>query len=144
MEFKKQNTMKTLIYITLNLLLVLNLNAQEKSNLTITFEGISEIKGELFIGIYQKDNFLRQPTHGKTVAVKGETVDVTFENLAHGEYAVSVFHDLNGNQQFDMDEYGAPAEPWVMSGSVNPNAMPVFEDAKIHLKEETQSLTLSF
>ncbi len=136
--------MKTLFYMTLNLFLFLNLNAQEQTTQTISFEGISEQQGELFIGIYQKDNFLRQPTTGKTIAVEGETVDVTFEDLAYGEYAVSVFHDLNGNQQFDMDEYGAPAEPWVMSGNVNPNAMPVFEDAKIHLKEETQSLTLSF
>ncbi len=136
--------MKTLIYITFNLCLVFHLNAQENTDLTITFEGISEQKGELFIGIYEKDNFLRQPTHGKTIEVTGENVEVTFEDLTHGEYAVSVFHDLNSNQQFDMDDYGAPAEPWVMSGNVNPNAMPLFEDAKIHLKDESQSLTLTF
>jgi uncharacterized protein (DUF2141 family) len=136
--------MKTLIYITFSLFLTLNLNAQEKSNLSITFEGISEKKGELFIGIYEKDNFLRQPTLGKTIAVSESENKVTFEDLSYGEYAISVFQDLNGNKQFDMDEYGAPAEPWVMSGSVNPNAMPLFEDAKIRFDASTTEITLSF
>lgn len=136
--------MKTLIYITFSLFLTLNLSAQEKANLTITFKGISEKKGELFIGIYEKDNFLRQPTHGKTVAVNADKNVVTFEGLPHGEYAVSVFHDLNGNKQFDMDEYGAPAEPWVMSGNVKPNAMPIFEDAKIVFDDSKNEIELEF
>jgi len=136
--------MKTLIYTLFNLFLMLNLAAQETGDLTISLEGIYETKGELFIGIYQKDNFLRQPTVGKTVAVNADENVVTFKNLPHGEYAVSVYQDLNGNEQFDMDEYGAPAEPWVMSGNVSPNAMPLFEDAKISVNESSQEITLTF
>lgn len=136
--------MKTVTIFLINFLLTTVLFAQEKGNLTVTFENISEPKGELFIGIYEKDNFLTKPTTGKTVAVKTTDNQVTFENLTHGEYAVSVFQDLNGNKQFDMNEYGRPAESWVMSGNVNPNQMPIFEDAKININKNSNEITLTF
>jgi uncharacterized protein (DUF2141 family) len=134
--------MKTLLFITINVLFSIGLFAQEKGNLTISFDNINEPKGELYIGIYESDNFLRQPTTGKVLPVKAEGNQVTFEGLAHGEYAISVYQDLNGNQQFDMDENGMPAEPWVMSGNVNPNGMPVFEDAKINFNSSEQQVSL--
>lgn len=136
--------MKTLICVACNLFLALNVFAQDQGDLIITFDGISEQKGELFIGIYEKDNFLRKPTIGKTIAVNPTNNQVTFENLDHGQYAVSVFQDLNGNKQFDMDQYGRPAEPWVMSGNVNPNQMPLFEDAKIKIDKSSHKITLTF
>ena len=134
--------MKTVIIFALNFLLTTVLFAQEKGNLTITFDSISQPEGELYIGIYEKGNFLQQPTTGKILKVNTEDNQVIFEGLAHGEYAVSVYQDLNGNQQFDMDEYGMPAEPWVMSGNVNPNQMPIFEDAKIEFNASEQNLSL--
>jgi uncharacterized protein (DUF2141 family) len=134
--------MKTVIILLVNFLFTSVLFAQEKGNLTINFNDIDNPKGELFIGIYEKSNFLQQPTIGKIVKVKTEDNQVTFEGLAHGEYAVSVYQDLNANKQFDMDEYGRPAEPWVMSGNVNPNQMPVFEDAKIEFNSTKKTVTL--
>ena len=136
--------MRTLIIITLNLFMSLTAFAQENTNLTINFEGFVEAEGELFIGVYEKDNFLGQPFQTKTLVVKADENQVTFENLPKGEYAVSVYHDLNGNEQFDMDEYGRPVEPWVMSGNVNPNQRPLWDDAKINLDDTDEKITLKF
>lgn len=134
--------MKTVTIFLINFLFTTVLFAQEKGNLTLTFDNISQPKGELYIGIYEKDNFLQQPIASKVLTVKAEDNQVTFEDLAHGEYAISVYQDLNGNQQFDMDEYGRPSEPWVMSGSVSPNQMPIFDDAKIKFNSSEQKISL--
>lgn len=135
--------MNTLGIFTATLLLTCIMNAQDRGNLTVKFETISQNKGELYIGIFQKDNFLRQPTEGKTLKVSAGDREVTFESLAHGDYAISVFQDLNGNKQFDMDENQMPAEPWVMSGDVNPEQMPIWDDAKFKFDTDSKTVTLN-
>jgi uncharacterized protein (DUF2141 family) len=136
--------MKTLTLLFVNILFTSILMAQDKGNLTVTFNEDAVSKGDIYIGVYQKDNFMAKPTVGDVLKADAGTNQITFEGLAHGEYAVSVYQDVNGNQQFDMDDYGRPAEPWVMSGNVNPNQMPIFEDAKIEFSstEKTVSLKL--
>jgi len=37
---------------------------------------------------------------------------VTFNGLDAGEYAVMVFHDVNGNDKLDTNLLGMPSEPW--------------------------------
>jgi len=134
--------MKTLTLLFINILFTSILTAQDKGNLTVTFNEDAVSKGDIYIGVYQKDNFMAKPTVGDVLKADAGTNQITFKGLAHGEYAVSVYQDVNGNQQFDMDEYGRPAEPWVMSGNVNPNQVPVFEDAKIEFSSTDQTVSL--
>jgi len=134
--------MKTLSIIAVTLLMTCLTHAQDKGHLTVSFDQISQNKGELYIGVFEKDNFLRQPKIGKTLKVSQKNNQVIFENLPHGEYAISVFQDLNANQQFDMDEYGRPAEPWVMSGNVNPEQMPIWDDAKFEFDTASKTIAL--
>jgi uncharacterized protein (DUF2141 family) len=134
--------MKTAIIFTLCLLFSNFVSAQDKGQLTVSFENYEEPQGVIYIAVFEKDNFLRQPKETSMLKVKAEGNQVTFEDLAYGEYAVSVFHDLNDNKQFDMDENQIPAEPWAMSGTVNPMQMPTWESAKFEFKAEEQEVSL--
>lgn len=134
--------MKTLSILLVHFVFTCLLTAQDQGNLTVTFNEDAVSKGDIYIGVYQKDNFMAKPTVGDVLKADAGTHQITFKGLAHGEYAVSVYQDVNGNQKFDMDEYGRPAEPWVMSGNVNPNQMPIFEDAKIIFSSTDQTVSL--
>lgn len=134
--------MKTLSIVAVTLLMTCLTNAQDKGNLTVIFEDFKDPKGKIYIAVFKKDNFLRQPTETSILKVKAENNQVTLEDLAFGEYAISVFHDLNGNKQFDMDNNQMPAEPWAMSGSVNPMQMPTWESAKFEFTSSSQDLKL--
>ena len=118
--------------------------AQDKGDLTVRFENAKETKGELYVGIFEKDNFLRIPTIGKMVKVDGKGLEVTFEGVAYGSYAISVFHDLNGNQTMDRESDGMPSEPWAMSGTIDPNQYPTWDAAKFDLKSKKQEFLLKF
>ncbi|WP_033408630.1 DUF2141 domain-containing protein [Psychroflexus tropicus] len=137
------NTIVKLMTLTL-FCFIQSLVAQETGDLTVRFENVKETKGELFVGIYEKDNFLRQPSIGKTVKVDGNGSEITFKDMAYGSYAISVFHDLNGNQQMDVKSNGMPLEPWAMSGNMDPEQYPTWEGAKFELNSVKQDLLLKF
>jgi uncharacterized protein (DUF2141 family) len=131
--------------MTLALLFSLqSLVAQDTGDLTVRFENIKETKGELYVGIFEKDNFLRQPTIGKMLKVSANGSEVTFEGVAYGSYAISVFHDLNNNKTMDRESDGMPLEPWAMSGSVDPNQYPTWDGAKFELNSKKQEFILAF
>ncbi len=117
--------------------------AQDKGSLTVTFDDFKDPEGKIYVAVYEKDNFLRQPSQTTTLEVKAENNQVTLEDIAFGEYAISVFHDLNSNGRFDMNENQMPAEPWGMSGTVNPMQRPTWESAKIKFDSSGQVLNLS-
>ena len=59
-------------------------------------------------------------------------VQTKFEGLPKGEYAVSVYHDANLNEELDTNMMGIPKESYGFSnnakGFMGP---PSFEDAKV-------------
>ena len=53
--------------------------------------------------------------------------------LPDGDYSVSIWHDLNSDGVFDVDETGRPIEGWAMSNGDTLRQMPRFEDVKVEL-----------
>ncbi|MBZ9787705.1 DUF2141 domain-containing protein [Psychroflexus sp. CAK57W] len=119
-----------------------NFVAQEKTTLIVEFESIKNTSGSLYIGVFEKENFLKTPVMGKSIAVNGSTHTVEFENLDFGVYAISVFQDLNANNTMDMESNGMPLEPWAMSGNPNPYAAPYWEDLKFNFDENKKTAKL--
>jgi len=134
--------MKTVTIYLINFLFTIVLFAQDKGNLTVTFENFENPKGKIYIAVFEKHNFLRQPLKTSMLKVEAENNQVIIEDLAFGEYAISVFQDLNANTQFDMDDNQMPAEPWAMSGSVNPMQMPTWETAKFNFNASGKEVKL--
>lgn len=113
-------------------------------DLTVEVSGIGRAKGDILVAIFdQKGQWLRQAKLSqKTPAGKG-SVNVVFENLPEGEYAVSAVHDLNSNGQLDSNAIGIPNEPYGFSndaaGSFGP---PSYDDAKISIDQNKKSITI--
>ena len=119
-----------------------SLVATETVDLSVTIEGISQVKGEMHIGVYNKSEGFReidQTFLNNIVDVKGNTVKCKFESVPTGNYAVSVFHDLNGNGKLDKGLFGIPSEPYGFSS--NPTISfgpPSFEECKVILKADRE------
>lgn len=136
--------MKNLVKLALMLVMSCyqSLVAQVSTSLIVEFESIENLTGTLHIGIFEKENFLKNPIMGKSIEVKDSIHSVEFENLDYGVYAVSVFQDLNGNNSLDRGANGIPSEPWTMSGTPNPYAAPYWEDVKFTLDENKKIIRL--
>lgn len=129
--------MKTLFIIAIQLFFTLTTFAQT-GDLTVTLENPGEKKGKVYVGVFTEQNFLMNPTESAMMDLDENQTQVTIKDMAYGIYAVSIFHDANGNGQLDMDEYGRPTEPWGLSGKSS-GMMPMWSEAKFdHNAEESE------
>lgn len=89
-----------------------------QAKLVIKITNLGDLQGQVMVGIFDsEDNFLEEPIVGKTVKATKEGLEVVFENLPFGTYAVSVIHDENENGELDSFLV-IPTEPYGFSNNV--------------------------
>ena len=108
--------------------------------LTIKAEGIQSSDGYIAVGVYNTDaTFLKD---GKTFAgvfepSKERTTTITISDLEEGTYAVSIFHDKNGNKELDKNFMGIPKEPVAFSkAKMKTFGPPGFEECSFRLTSD--------
>jgi uncharacterized protein (DUF2141 family) len=116
-----------------NILIILMISSTAgiaQHNLTVTVQNIKELKGNVRIGLFTSEkDFLKKPLDGKVVKADAKSVTVVFNNLPAGDYAVSVIHDENGNEDLDTNAFGPPS----------------WEKSKVTLnKDETQVINMRY
>jgi uncharacterized protein (DUF2141 family) len=121
--------------------------AQGKLQVKVT--NIKAAKGSIRIGLFNsEESFLKDAVLGKVVKASADEVTVVFDNLKSGEYALSVIHDENGNEQLDTNMVGIPQEGFAFGN----NAMgmfgpPSFEKAKLVIENNkvvNQTISLKY
>ena len=95
-----------------------------RAETSVEFNNIQEAKGNLYIAVFdRKDAFLQADRAGvkKIIPVSGSgSIRVSLGVLPPGEYALSCFHDLNGNGKLDTNFLGIPDEPYGFSNNARP------------------------
>ncbi|MDK2123266.1 DUF2141 domain-containing protein [Parachitinimonas caeni] len=106
------------------------------ATLTVQVSGIANAKGGILASVCDKAHFLKTCNQSRMVqADAGGSVKLHFDTLRSGRFAVMVYHDENGNRQFDYTAGGMPAEGWGFSRNARgKQGPPRFEDAAIDLK----------
>lgn len=94
---------------------------------TITLTGVQALPGPIKASLNTREQFLRAaPAYEAVAESAAGGVILTFRNVAPGDYALMVMHDLNGNDRFD---YGT--DGWAFSNSARPmTGPPAFDDHK--------------
>ena len=128
--------MKTLL-LTLTAL-ALTGGAAAAETVTVTLNGVQARPGEIRASLNTRDQFLRAaPAYTATATATEGGVTLTFENVAPGDYALMVMHDLNENGRFD---YGT--DGWAFSNSALPMmGPPVFDERKFTVSGAPVTLT---
>jgi uncharacterized protein (DUF2141 family) len=70
-----------------------------------------------------------------TVKIEKGAAAVIFENIPHGEYAIWICHDENGNGKLDTNFIGMPKEGVGVSGPP-PSFIPKYDDARFRLEAD--------
>lgn len=115
-------------------------SAVAQHDMEVTIKNIKDPKGTIQLALYNNEtDYLKKPLTGKVISANAKEVTVSFTNLKPGNYAISVYHDANSNNEMDSNLIGIPTEPYGFSN----NAMgrfgpPAFEDAKITLDKEVK------
>jgi uncharacterized protein (DUF2141 family) len=126
------------------LLPVLLLGASaEAATLTLKLEGLREAKGHVYISVAADASAFdgkNKPAAVQRVEVTGPTLTVTIPDLAPGTYAVSLFHDANGNGKLDTNFIGIPKEGYGFSNNVGARGKPKFQEASFTLAADGATL----
>jgi uncharacterized protein (DUF2141 family) len=122
------------------------LTAAGAADLTVTVSGVRNASGSVSAGIYNTErSFAKAPEALVLVRIKATqgSVDFTVHHLPPGQYAVTAYHDENGNGRLDFDPTGAPAEGYgVSNGARNPQAPPEFAKAAFELGDQNEAVTI--
>ena len=71
------------------------------------------------------------------------TLSCTFPELPPGAYAITCFHDINGNGELDTNLFGIPTEPYGVSNNVRPKfRAPRWDETRFEWKPETGSIQI--
>lgn len=105
------------------------LSAQNK--ITVNFSNIKIIQGQIYVGLYTSEgDFMKDDENFRNciTPVSDNTAQCILENIPNGKYAISVFHDENGNGKLDTGMFGIPKEPYGFSN----NARGTFGPPSFH------------
>jgi|TARA_R100000406_G_scaffold10943_1_gene7100 uncharacterized protein (DUF2141 family) len=108
---------------------------------TVTLTNVRADAGDLYVSLQSEAQFMQAAAlAGKTVEnPKDGTVTVTFDDVPDGQYALMVWHDIDGDGTFSMGPQG-PTDGWSMIGGAQLRGMPTF-DAQSFTLEGSASVT---
>jgi uncharacterized protein (DUF2141 family) len=119
--------------------------AAHAADVRVSIEGLRSADGKVIVGLYDKAREFPggKLLDGRIVASAKGAVMVTFKDVPPGRYALSAFHDVNGNGRLDADMSGIPTEPLGASRDARGTAgPPSFDDAAVTVDGEPLALTI--
>ena len=115
------------------------------AELTLEIDPVVATTGTLQIALYDNEaGFRKQAVRSLKLAPVAGLMKVVIDQLPPGDYAVMLFHDVNGNDKLDANLMGIPKEPW--GGSVGSKAMfgpPSWNDARFALPEAGTTIRIT-
>lgn len=122
-------------------LAVLLVGSASAATLTVTVEGAQGRQGAVRAAMFRDAAHWLKPDGAARAditaldSVSGASVTFVYPDLPAGRYALSVFHDANGDGKLDTNPAGIPIEPYGFSrdarGRFSP---PSFDDAAIDVQ----------
>ena len=139
--------MKTIaILFSLFLCQIAFAQTETTGNIVVSVENLSPEEGKVYFVLFNEDNFLKKaPIQGEVSEIKEGVAQITFSEVPSGTYAVTAYHDKNGNQQMDFESNGIPKENYgVSNNQMNLYGPPLWEDAKFEFDGSEKNLKLQF
>ena len=112
----------------------------QTATLEVKVLDVSSSEGDILIALYrEEETFLKfehvYRTQGAPAA-EGMT-RVVIADLPHGQYALAIFHDENGNEKLDTNFLGIPKEPLGFSNAkLKTFGPPGFKECVVDLQED--------
>ncbi len=111
---------------------------QAQGKITVSISNIKNNNGVCRVCIFDNAasfNGEGKPLQCVSTNVSNKTAVARFDNVPAGTYAISVFHDANNNNKFDLNFVGMPKEGYGASKNKLPfAAAPAFKDNQFTLK----------
>lgn len=140
--------MTRILITTVLFLFSLYTNAQQEKSVNkikILIKDISAKKGKMYFSLYQKDGFSsRKAIARKQILIDDTKIEITFDSIPNGNYAILCFLDENDNKRMDFNiQTGIPTELYGVSNNPTLFGPPTFESAKFDVKDKDVEINIS-
>lgn len=89
-----------------------------QGRLEIIVQNIDPLRGTIRVALYNREErFMKEHFQIREVKAFSNNTSIFFDNLPAGDYAFSIFHDINDNGELDTNFLGIPREPWGFSNN---------------------------
>lgn len=113
-----------------------HLMPQTARECTIRINGFDSDKGKAFIKVLDSSN---KTLKTSILAISDKQVLYKIDVTGHTKVAVQVFHDVNNNKKLDKNIFGAPSEPWGISGETRPSLRaPTLAEMLVSIQKDIQ------
>jgi uncharacterized protein (DUF2141 family) len=116
------------------LLAMSQVGAAQAATVIVTVDGIDDRRGTINVGLCDKSLSREGCPYDAGQPATAGTVEIRFEGVRPGRYAVVGYQDLNGNNMFDRF-LGLPREPYAVSNNAGDTLVPTFEKAALPIGE---------
>ncbi len=104
------------------------------ASLALTFTGIQTQEGAILGQVYDNEaayNGGGKPVRMIMIDTDAAEVLTMLEGLKPGQYAIRVFHDVDGDMKMGTNPFGMPIEPFAFSNNAIGNMGPAKWDAAV-------------
>lgn len=110
----------------------------EKGSIDLTIEEVESNQGLIRVLVFSgSDGFPEdrdQAVRALSIPIKNGQATVQIENLPKGNYAISVFHDVDKNGKMKKNRLGYPQEKYGFSNNpTNPFSIPKFDRCAVSI-----------
>ncbi len=118
-------------------------NEPKGITITVTVPNVTSSQGEVLFGLYDENTFMKAgPIKAEKSTITDGVAKITFTNVPEGIFAISCFHDTNGNNRMDFEENGMPKENYGVSNNGMSYGPPQWGEAKFEVGSEDLNLEI--
>jgi uncharacterized protein (DUF2141 family) len=117
----------------------------DAATVKVKINGVKQNAGNIVVGLFSDKAASSfpggKPLASKSIPAKENTVNVVFDGVEPGVYAIGVFNDINKNNNLDKGPFGIPKEQYGNSGEKT-SRQPVFTKSKFEVGNEGKQIEL--
>lgn len=114
----------------------------EALTLTVVLDGLTSDAGTAAVALYDSPaafQALAEPVRKARLEIVDRRCTWTVEGLPPGNYAVTAYHDLDGDGELDKGAFGIPSEPYGFSnGARGKLGPPTWKAVRVSLTGDTR------
>lgn len=123
-------------------LVLLGAGAAQAGDVTVTLTDVQARGGTVYVTLQTEGQFMQSAGLAQRVdSPAAGPVTVTFRDVPAGRYALSAFHDENGDQQMQSSPIGIPVEGWAMTNGEALRGPPTFDLVSVEVGADGASLS---
>lgn len=132
---------KNLFIIIVLMIMAISFTASKsfgQETLDIKITNIKKNAGKIVVEIYNSKTGWLETPYKKLVLSTNQAVQTASFEVPYGKYAITIYQDLNENNETDMNFIGIPKEPVGFGNNHKPFGEPKFESALIEFKANSK------